>query len=195
MADPWDVPPFPVEGDDIDDTTYAAVGRVLSRWEELEVCLTHLHAAFLGRPHDPEAHRAYGQGTIFRTRFDTLKQAAERFFIFKPNQEREAKFDELADKALRFSDRRNEVAHGVVRPIHWYKSAEKGDRTSVQFILVPPHYNVRKFGLDYRPSFAYTSATLLPLERHLFEFTGGLIQYRIDVLRSQNLQPPVLHEP
>jgi hypothetical protein len=172
MTKPWDVPPFPTKGDDTDDSTYAGVGRVLSRWEEVEVSLTHIYAAFLGRPHDPKAHRSYmGDGRIFSDRLNNLRSVAGKFFVKNPNQKDEANLDGILDTAQRFSERRNEVSHGIVRPIQWYKTLSSGDSIGLQFVLVPPHYNWRKFNKDNsRPSFAYTSVELLSLERDLFKY-------------------------
>ena len=36
MAEPWDVPPSPLRGDEDTDDTYKMVGRALSEWEGLE---------------------------------------------------------------------------------------------------------------------------------------------------------------
>ena len=58
--------------------TYAAVGRFMSAWEELEVALSHLHGALVGRPYEAEALWDYGIGSIFRERLRNLVDAASK---------------------------------------------------------------------------------------------------------------------
>src|SRR5437868_3763424 len=119
MSNAWDVPPFPSHGDAQDDTTYAAVGRFMSAWEELEVTLSHLHAALVKRPFDAEALWGYGDGRIFADRLKILEAAADGFARAKPDQALEGDFCSLLRSVRGFADRRNDIAHGIVRPIHW----------------------------------------------------------------------------
>jgi hypothetical protein len=55
VANPWDVPPFPVRGDPDEITLYAAKGRAVSHWEKIEVSLCYLYAIFCGEPWDKVA--------------------------------------------------------------------------------------------------------------------------------------------
>lgn len=85
MANPWDVQPLAGPGDQREETLYAAVGRALSRWEELEEDLADLFAGFVGskeRVHDSNnpACRAYGSIPNFNSRADMLSAAADAFF-------------------------------------------------------------------------------------------------------------------
>ena len=58
--------------------------------------------------------QGYGQGRIFRDRFNILIKSAKRYFIKSPNQELEGELCFLLQRVLGFSDRRNEVAHGII---------------------------------------------------------------------------------
>jgi hypothetical protein len=118
MADPWDIPPFASSGDKTPNRTYEAVGCALSAWEELEVGLSYLFGIFTGKnPLSMTTYAEYGEPTIFALRADALQRTAERYFIGRPSQELEAFFGSLMYDARAFSARRNDIAHGVVRPI------------------------------------------------------------------------------
>jgi len=43
---PWDPPPHPKAGDATDETTFAAIGRALSAWENFEISMATLFARF-----------------------------------------------------------------------------------------------------------------------------------------------------
>lgn len=183
MADPWDPPPLPSRGDDDDDATYAGVGRVMSRWEAVEIELAHLYTVLVGRPHDAGATREYGSGRIFHERLATLCAAAEDYFRIDPNQTREGETRELLRKVRGYSDRRNEIAHGIVRQISWVRGLREylsPDAIGhIQFCLVPPHYTFRKFDQANRPAYAYTSQELLILEQHLFDLAEEVQAFRL----------------
>jgi hypothetical protein len=118
---PWDITPFSGHGDKFPNTTYEAVGRALSAWEELEVNLSHLFGVFSGKdPLSTETYASYGEERIFVQRADMLERLASSYFIIKPNQNLEGDFCHLICDTRCFSARRNDIAHGVVRPIQTY---------------------------------------------------------------------------
>jgi hypothetical protein len=172
MSNPWDVPPIPNRGDEDEDATYAGVGRVMSRWEAVEVELAHLYTIFVNRPHEADAIKAYGMGRIFAERLALLREAAERYFVSSPDQAIEGAARELLDRVRRYSDRRNEVAHGIVRQMRWVRGVRDNLAQDAvgrfQHCLVPPHYTFRKFDQHNRPTYAYASAELLTLDEKLF---------------------------
>lgn len=172
LSNPWDVPPIPNRGDDNDDVTYAGVGCVMSRWEAVEVELAHLYTIFVNRPHEADAIKAYGTGRIFAERLASLREAAELYFVASPDQAVEGAARDLLDRVRRYSDRRNEVAHGIVRQMSWVRGVRENLAQDVvgkfQFCLVPPHYTYRKFDQHNRPTYAYASADLLALEEKLY---------------------------
>jgi hypothetical protein len=197
MSDPWDAPPFPTRGDDADDTTYAAVGRFISAWEEAEVALSLVHAALVKRPFDAEAIWGYGDERIFRDRLKALNNVAAGFFCGRPDQALEGDFKALSDKACGFAARRNEVAHGIVRPIQWYDHAFGPDRirqtdSPDNYCLVPAHYTHRKFEREpYRPKYAYTSVELLSLEKGIRTLTGDAMGFREKVFPAPQPSPAI----
>ena len=58
MANPWDTPPLPTYGDDNEDETFTAVGRVMTQWESIEFELARLYSTFVGKPDDYAARVA-----------------------------------------------------------------------------------------------------------------------------------------
>jgi hypothetical protein len=178
--DTWDAPPIPSHGDLDENNTYAGVGRVLSGWEAMEAELSHIYSALIGKFRQADAYREYGTGRIFTDRMKTLRTAAERYFVRHPNQSLESQFDCLAKIAVKFADRRNEVAHSIVRDLLWPFRA--GDAIGSQFFLVPSHYNYKRFGPDYMPTYAYTSIELAYLTRGLWLLQSHLAIYRDAIL-------------
>ncbi len=132
MANPWDIPPYPTEGDETEDITYAGVGRVLSHWEMIEVELSHIYSLFLDRFEEIEALREYGVPRIFEERIKGLIAASEHYFRAYPSQDLESEFSGIVTKVRNFLARRNDIAHSIVRPLEWIIwpgqfSAECGD--------------------------------------------------------------------
>jgi hypothetical protein len=163
MAEPWDVPPFPDHGDQNADDTYKMVGRALSEWEELEYRLAHLYAQIIGRPSQIAALREYGKGRIFADRIAGLETAAEAYFIRNPRQNSEAELACIAEVARRLADRRNEIAHGIVRPLQWIQRPipDRLIGQPLEYALVPPLYTRRKLDEKNRPKYIYTANELM----------------------------------
>jgi hypothetical protein len=172
----WDVPPLPDHGDDDIDTTFAGVGRVLTQWESIELELSVIYAVFMGRPGDSEASREYGRGRTFT---DRAKMVAERAEKSLRNQALEDEFDQIMCAIRHFADRRNEVAHGIVRPIHWIMPGRiQQTDYNFKFCLVPSYYNYKKYGPDNLPEYMYISETLLDLEKKLFYLAAETESFR-----------------
>jgi hypothetical protein len=189
IHDTWDAPPIPQHGDFDENSTYAGVGRVLSGWEAMEAELSHLYAAFVGKFHQAEAYREYGAGQIFANRMLTLRTSAQNYFVRHPNQTCEGEFDCLAEIAVKFADRRNEVAHSIVRDLGHVRPFRVGDTVGPQFFLVPSHYNYKRFGPDNWPTYAYTSVELLHLTNGLWMLQCHLAIYR-DAIRVASRSLP-----
>jgi hypothetical protein len=185
--DPWQSTSFPQNGDVHDIATYAGVGRVLSQWEEVEVRLGAIYTILTGQPDDVDAFREYGIGRIFVDRVKTFERAACAFFIPRPNQRLEGRIHDLLREVKRLSDKRNEVAHGIVRPIQWMRARRFDDPPGGQFVLVPSHYNKRKFTRGTLPDYAYTSVELHSLEMELFEVRKALAEYDLTLRVLLNL--------
>jgi hypothetical protein len=182
MSNPWDRPPIPTHGDSTDDRTYAGVGRVVTEWEHVELELGYLYSLFVGKHAELEGVREYGSGAVFAHRVETLTKAHERFAQSLPSQELEAEFFALINRIKKFSDRRNDVAHGVVRPIEWTRPPDPhGDSTDQSFFgycLVPPNYKGKHFDPNNLPSYVYTYDEMLGIQGQLYAAAEEIIDFR-----------------
>lgn len=182
MTNPWDRPPLPKEGDADQDTTYAAVGRVLSAWEAIEGELSNIFAIFIGKMWTAEAYDDYrAKGKTTHRRLETIEKAAKVYFVKMPNQQAEGAFCRLVKYAKGFADRRHEVAHGIVRPLQWYGSLLPNVKPPIdgrpRYCLVPPHYQ-RDWFANGVPEYIYTSNELNEIEDRLLDLFDDVMDYR-----------------
>jgi hypothetical protein len=194
MPDPWDIPPFPARGDDHEDTTYAGIGRITSRFEEIEVELSYIYSLFVDRPEEMEAIKEYGTENNFHERIGRLVKAGHGYFLRQPNQELEADFDRITDIARKYAARRNDIAHGIVRPFQWITlpSGNAIDASqSLQFCVVPPHYKGKKFDPQDMPIYVYTRRELNALEVAMFHFDLEAGKFKLDLMTDV---PPRVRE-
>jgi hypothetical protein len=162
MMNPWDRPPIPNRGNRSDRVLFEAIGRTLNAWEQVEAASAHLYSALLaGNPFDLSANRAYGEPTSFVQRSAGLQRAAQTYFTARPRQDLEAEFDRLVKLAIGYSARRNDIAHGLARFIHWVlePASPEGLLTAptLQWCLVPPHFRKDKFTANNAPLYVLTS--------------------------------------
>src|ERR1700693_2666187 len=143
MAEPWDRPPFPQQGNRSSRALYESIGRALCAWEELETALAHSYAALCDKSRfDERANNAYGEESNVKRRIDALRLAGRKYFARRPNQELEGELFWIVKYVEGYSARRNDVAHGVVRLIHMVKDPRAtflgGPPGPPQWCLVPP---------------------------------------------------------
>ncbi len=158
---PWDIPPFPTHGDMWEQLTYAAVGRAMSRWEAVEVEFAQLYALLCGGDRfDETLSQEYGEKDNFRARLIGLNARVCRYFIAHPDQRFEAKMRRVLADAGNFSARRNDIAHGIVRPFRWQvmrpQAAGTGDHPPFEWCLVPSHFRAKNFA-NARPRYLLAS--------------------------------------
>jgi len=183
MSDPWDRPPAPAQGDSDENALFAGVGRVIANWESIEAELTHLFAMFIGVLYTEASYdQYYERGKTTQARLAAMEKAAERFFQKTPDEAVEGEFWGLMRRIGGFSERRHEVAHGVVRPMRWRERRVKPGESARQFCLVPRHFQREWLDENRTPRFAYASKELLDLERALFAlaFELGTFRRRMD---------------
>jgi hypothetical protein len=183
MTNPWDPRPFPKGGDPFDAKTYEGVGRVLSRWEAVEFQLARIYSIFVGDP-DGDAIQQYGLGRIFRERLEALQAVSQPYFVRKPSQALEAGLDCLGKAATGFADRRNEVAHGMVFPVHelsFFRERFGTPPEMPHYLLLPPWYAVRKH-YEGTPLYAYGFDELWSLMVKLLTLSEQLGKYRLKLL-------------
>lgn len=197
MGEAWDVPPFPKHGDNAPDDTCKWVGRCLTEWEEMEHVLSTVYSQFCRNPQHIPTMREYGAPNIFRERKKRLEEAAESFFIRHCNQKVEGDFASLLDQIAHYSDRRNEIAHGVVRPLQWiwphlpvYEAIRDG---ALQYALIPALYTHKKLDETHRPRYIYTANELEYFCRSFYDLRRGIYQVHLAILDI--LQPPAPERP
>jgi hypothetical protein len=182
MSNPWDRPPSPTRGDPDENTTCAGVGRVLTRWENVEIELSHMFAICIGKYHQEAAYdEYYDRGKTTQARIKSVEEKAERVL---QNQQLEADFCIFARKTGKFSERRHEVAHGMVRPIQWYGVGGMTLRETekIQYCVVPPRYQRSWFDQNQMPLYVYTSVELAELERKLADLAQEATKIRENFL-------------
>lgn len=157
MPEPWDRPPFPKQGNRSVVALYASIWRALNFWEQLETTLAHLFAALCEEElFDEMANQAYGEPTNFRGRIAGLKAAGCRDLQKRPNQTLEGDLAWVIRHAVGYSERRNDVAHGLARLIRMDDiNAILG--TDMRWCVVPPHFREDKFVAPNTPVYILTS--------------------------------------
>lgn len=179
MLEPWGQPPIPLRGDNDENATYAGIGRVTSKWEEIEFELSNLCHDFANGLTD-DGQRAYGEGKIFSNRLEILVTYSKKFFVSRCSQDAEGIFYSLAKQAQQFSLRRHEVAHGIVFDISvitFFKERME-DTSSPQWAVVAPYYAARHHASDGLPRFAYASPELNYIMRMMNRYFCDLHDYR-----------------
>jgi hypothetical protein len=117
--------------DEWPSSVWQAVGSALSFWEAAEINLAGLYLIFKGKPRNIPNLIAYGEkSAVFSGRLLKLQDAAEQYFVRKPDQAKEGEFRQLVERATLLSKYRHQIAHGIVmktNPRGWWW-------------LVPPWY-------------------------------------------------------
>jgi hypothetical protein len=115
MPNPWDRPPWPIQGEEECEPIYLAVGRALSQWADVEECISDLFVFFVGQEEEPRspAIRAYTSIDGVKNRIAMVRSAAEAWLeLFPDCPLRESIFEALRS-CQEWSFRRNEIAHGA----------------------------------------------------------------------------------
>jgi hypothetical protein len=164
MADPWDIPPLPKRGDLSAQITWAAVGKALTEWEELELYLARVYAVFIGlTPFNAIQEATYKDAAIFRERANVIERAAESYFAKHPCQDIEGDFEALMREARNLAQRRNDIAHGVVKLVWMSEFADIVDTDDLrqEYLLAPAAYRAKQFDWVRTPTYLYSSIEIL----------------------------------
>jgi hypothetical protein len=181
MPDPWDRPPIAPRGDDHEDISYAAIGRLTSQWESIESELSHLYAIFIGQYFKHEAYDEYFEKTRnFNMRLKAIEESGAKFFL---NQKTEIEFHALITKIRGFSERRHEVAHGIVRPYYVYAMltewSDPFDQDRTRTCVVPPHYQRNWHDEKTKiPIYVYTSIQIDRISDLMNDLLLELVQFK-----------------
>lgn len=181
MANPWDQLPLPIIGDLYDTALYEALGRLVNRWEYVEVGLAIMYSLFVGDATFTKMVE-YGSGRIFKDRLAGLRRIAEQWFVKNPNQVAEGQFDKIAAAASGFADRRNEFAHGIIMNVSglvfWRVQLRLASPQNPQFLLVPALHVIRKHDAAGMPQFGYSSSQLTFLSQGLSELEISMDEFK-----------------
>jgi hypothetical protein len=135
-----------------------------SNWEEVEVSLSQVYAIMAGLPlSSKEAYQRYGDRDNFKDRLASLQRIAKHdYFVRRNSQDLEGEFDNIVQESRRYSIRRNEIVHSVVRLFAVeHITLETGElSTRPSFYLVPPEFKGEKFDENDKPTFIYTSVEI-----------------------------------
>ncbi len=191
MGEPWDRPPFPKRGNASQRVLFEFIGRALMAWEEVETALAHLYSIFsCGSKFDQAANREYGEPPNFAPRLRRLEERARGYFVAKPCQEQEGEFDNIIRLATAYAPRRNDIAHGVARPVQWVLDPNSHESLlslagEMQWCVIPPHFRDNKFTSENRPVYVLTSR-----ETNRFSEAFWKITHRATKLATE-LDPPI----
>jgi hypothetical protein len=134
----WKRPARSERGDRDWLTLYVVVGRALSQWEALEICLGELFMLLVESP-SLAASRAYGALASVPARKSALEFAGAEFFDnAQIDQRNKPVLDKILANYTEASSRRNDIAHGIVTRF------EKGSWEGPGGFLVPAEYNSRR---------------------------------------------------
>ena len=206
MVNPWDRPPIPPEGNRSVRALYESIGRTLVAWENIEAELAHLYSALAtGDRFNLEANLAYGIPNTVPLRLAGVLHAAERYQTAHPSQAIEAELDRLTDMVKRYAGRRNDIAHGVVRPFNWIITPDtKGSIRLVSYdspwCLIPPHFRPKNAGGDHSDlAYLFTSREINAYGRVFYHISRALsniaiwtIQHAPVPLHGIRLRPSAL---
>lgn len=160
----WDRRPWPGSGDTDESKLYAAVGRSLSAWERYESRLAFLFAQFTGASIINPAIRAYCAIRTFEGRKEMLKAASKQYFYgFGIGEDHQLVINlkDVLRHADKFSQRRNDIAHGVVDS-YIVNGASAGSAVHVvgEYALFPTYGSAQSRDEAGIPEYCYTSAEL-----------------------------------
>jgi hypothetical protein len=185
MTNPWDIPkPEPLGSRD-PDSVYRAVGQALTEWEGVETACARIFAFLVGAPREwheiAPAVRAFGVVISFPTRCDMITTAGKAFFhLHTEVTPYEKHISDALSEAREFSNRRNEIAHGVVREV------VNQQRESEGYYLVPSFYNPKKLPVSMVPAFYYTESNIIYF-RQWFTRIGLKLESILQLLSNEPL--------
>ena len=162
---PWDRRPWPESGDGHQDITYAAVGRALSEWERYESVLGFLFGNLVlpGAPVLLAATRSYSAVRTFEGRAEMLRAASEAFFFYYGTEMADTlqdKFKDVLRNAVQFSQRRNDIAHGVVDHYRPPPPTVPPMSSPDEYALFPAYATFKERDPQNVPTYCYASAEL-----------------------------------
>jgi hypothetical protein len=153
----------------------------------VEFVLGTIYSIFRGDLTLKLVHEYGALGEVFSRRYPWLKAESDSYFARYPNQSIERQFYKLLERAIGYSGRRNDVAHGFVFAVQQasYFKIRLGQFPphTNQWLLVPPAYAFGKHIGTVRPLYAYSSTELNALAKNFNELSSDLLAF-CDVLQG-----------
>jgi hypothetical protein len=157
---PWERRPWPKNGDTNQEGLYAGVGRALSQWERYEAALSLLFSAFVARGESKAARRSYNAIRTFEGRLEMLKAASETFFTEWPDTNLSGKMSVIYKNSKLFSERRNDIAHGVVDYFINQPTNPEFAVSDLAYGLYPSYASFKSRDYSDVPAYCYSSVEL-----------------------------------
>lgn len=164
-------------------------------WEEFEAGLSHVYSAFCAPDRFNEAAmRKYGEPLNFVQRLKGLKTKGDDYFRRRPHQAKEGDFDSLVNLAENFSQRRNDIAHGVPRYIHWILDPNSPVTwlelaPKIAWCVIPPHFKGNKFTKARQPAYVFTSREINYFAGHFWKLIQASARLAHDIERIRATSP------
>ena len=152
----WDRPPWPKVGDEQEITVFTAVGRALTARQGLENNLATLFSRLTSPTvYSEVSHRAFSAIRTHEARIAMLLAAGEVFFYEFSDKGITDEFKTITGQSLNWSQRRNEIAHGMIAP-HYNRetAAQKG------LCLMPSFANSKDWKFRGNASFCYVGSQI-----------------------------------
>jgi len=105
---------------------------------------------------DEGKNREYGRPANFRERLTNLEAAGCRYFCKWPHQDLEGELTWVIRYAMGYSQRRNDIAHGIVR-LAGVVGIDIDIRDEMRWCVLPPHSRADKFTSGNMPTYILTS--------------------------------------
>ena len=113
----------------------------------------------LAIPDGSVALREYGDERTVSDRDKLIRAAAEKWYALNgTTQELEGRLDKFMQEYVGFSDRRNEVAHGIVHPVsgmQFFLLTTTRPHYMVQYAVIPAYHISKRFHANGVPKFMY----------------------------------------
>ena len=190
----WDRRPWPSMGEANQGAVYEGIGRALSEWERYEAGLSFLFANFIGAPVLLGGMRVFSAVRTFEGRTEMLRAASEAFFhgYGKAASPLLDDYKSVLRGATCFSQRRNDIAHGVVdyyRPEPPTPALMPLDAT---FAMFPAYSTFRERNVESVPTYCYTVNELEYFRLCFAELRAPL--HDLSARVAEVIQAPALRE-